>query len=178
MKSISTALLSTLAVLSMVSTGAIANPTIPASIDRTLPNISTIPNLTIALATVSGKITNGGSNNGGQPNFQCSDIKIYAATQTIPAPSGDFISLPEYKKVSGYATVSGGSAAAGCTYSLNLTGKALNQTVYLITTNPQTWTTMVNSVEISPSDGVSSLKLASGQALQGKNLYIHATLIK
>jgi hypothetical protein len=178
MKSISTALLSTLAVLSIVSTGAIASPTIPDPIDRTLPNISPIPNLTIALATVSGKITNGGSNNGGQPNFQCSDIKIYAATQTIPAPSGDFISLPEYKKVSGYATVSGGSAAAGCTYSLNLMRKALNQTVYLITTNPQSWTTIVNSVEISPSDGVSSLKLASGQALQGKNFYIHGTLIK
>ncbi len=178
MKAISTAVLSTLVALNLLPTGAIANPARPTLQPRP-GTVSTTPILKpLQIATVSGKITNGGSNNGGQPSFNCNQIKLYAALQTVPTPSGDEIVIPTYKQVGGLATISGGSAAAGCTYSLNLSGQALKQSVHLIAIAPDAWSTPINVVNLAPSSWMNPLQVTTGQTIQGKDFQIRATLIK
>ncbi|NJP09793.1 MAG: hypothetical protein HC866_10155 [Leptolyngbyaceae cyanobacterium RU_5_1] len=77
MKAVSTAVFATLATLSLVPTGVIANPVLPTLQPR--PDALSKPMIKIPqmlpVTTVNGKI----SNNGGQPNFDCQQIKLYAA---------------------------------------------------------------------------------------------------
>jgi hypothetical protein len=75
------------------------------------------------------------------------------------------------------ATVAGGSTAAGCTDTLTLTGKSLNQTIHLVTESPQTWTTAVNRVEVSPKHWANPKTDKAGQNLKA-DFQIRASLIK
>jgi hypothetical protein len=139
---------------------------------------TTPPPQPIQVAIVSGKITNAGSNNGGAPKFNCNQIKLYPAVQIIvPSTDPDGIATYQEKKIGGLATVAGGSAAAGCTYTLTLTGKSLNRTIHLVTESPQTWTTAVNSVEVSPKNWGNPKTYKAGQNLKA-DFQIRATLIK
>jgi hypothetical protein len=159
--------------LSLMPLATIAQP----SIDINQP-VSPVKPIKMAMATVSGKIINAGSNNGGQPNFNCNQIKIYPAVAVNKAPSNpDEIVMTQYKQIGGLATVSGGSAAAGCTYKLTLTGKALNQPIHLIATAPKAWTTSVDTVDVVPKYWANPWTFKAGQNLKG-DFQIRATLVK
>jgi hypothetical protein len=159
--------------LSLMPLAAIAQPSI--DINQPVPPIKPIK---MAMATVSGKIINVGGNNGGQPNFNCNQIKIYPAIQvdTPPSQPGGMVTT-EYKQVGGLATVSGGNAADGCTYNLTLTRKSLNQWIHLIATAPNSWTRSADVVQVYPKGWANPLKLKAGQNLKG-DFQIEATLIK
>jgi hypothetical protein len=157
------------AAISLMPMAAIALP----PLDPTTP----IPQ-PIQVATVSGKIINAGSNNGGAPKFNCNQIKIYPAVLIIvPSSDPDGIATYQEKKIGGLATVTGGSAAAGCTYTLKLTGKSVNQPIHLVTESPQTWTTAVNRVEVSPKNWANPKTYKAGQNLKA-DFQIRASLIK
>lgn len=130
------------------------------------------------VAQISGTIANGGSNNGGQPNFICNEIEIYAA-QAVPSapPVGGGISLPEYKKI-GQSVKATGNIASGCEYTLPLTAGAINKPIYLFATSPEKWTTAVNVVDISPVGWNNSIQVSKNQSLNNMNMRITATLIK
>ena len=137
------------------------------------------PQLQLITTSISGKITNGGSNNGGQPNFACSDISVYVAVALPPSPpQGEpGISLPNYQKI-GQSVKAKGNIATGCEYTLYVPSSGIGKPIYVFATSPQTWTTSVNAVDISPVGWTNPLQVTKGQKLQNKNMRIRATLIK
>jgi hypothetical protein len=127
-------------------------------------------------ATVSGKIVNGGSNNGGAPNFSCNDIKVYAAIATTPTPNGG-IQIPTYQQI-GSGTKASGDIKTGCSYKLNLVKQATNKPIYLFGQSPQSWTSFVNIVDVVPKGWSNPTTVANGANLTNMNMEIRATAIK
>ncbi|BCL33773.1 hypothetical protein [Nostoc sp. MS1] len=139
-----------------------------------------VPNIPIQLiptTSISGVITNGGSNNGGQPNFTCNEIKLYIAENVTPPPSGSGITLPEYKQI-GNVVKAQGNIATGCQYTLPIASKAIGKSVYVFAISPNKWTTFINSVDISPNNFSNPIQVNKNEHLKNMNLTIRATAIK
>ncbi|AFZ14389.1 hypothetical protein Cri9333_3566 [Crinalium epipsammum PCC 9333] len=137
------------------------------------------PQLQLITTSISGKITNKGSNNGGKPNFACSDISVYLAIALPPSPpQGEpGISLPNYQNI-GKSVKAQGNIATGCVYTLYVPNTGIGKPIYVFATSPEKWTTSVNVVDISPVDWTNPLQVTKGQKLENKDLRITATLIK
>ncbi len=127
--------------------------------------------------SISGVITNGGSNNGGQPNFTCNEIQVYVAENIAPPPSGSGITLPEYKQI-GSLVKATGNIATGCQYTLPIASTAIGKSVYVFAKNPDKWTTFVNVVEVSPANFSNPIKVNKNDSLTNMNLTIRATAIR
>jgi hypothetical protein len=139
-----------------------------------------VPNIPIQLiptTSISGVITNGGSNNGGQPNFTCNEIKVYVAESFTPAPSDGGIALPEYKQI-GSIVKAKGNIATGCQYTLSVASAAIGKSVHVFAISPDKWTTFINSVSISPNNFSNPIQVNKNDHLKNMNLTIRATAIK
>lgn len=157
---------------------------VPATVVLALPQIT--PKLDInpakltpiILTSISGTITNGGSNNGGQPGFSCGEIEVYAASVvSAPPPPPGGISLPDYKKI-GQSVKAQGNIQSGCKYTLPVSAAATGKPIYLFAVSPRKWTTPVNTVDISPLGWQNPVQVSRGQQIENKNMKIYATLIK
>lgn len=127
--------------------------------------------------SISGNIINGGSNNGGKPDFTCNQIEIYVAEASFPAPQNGGISLPQYQQI-GKSTWGTGDITSGCQYTLPIASAAIGKQLHLFARSPQKWTTSVNAVDISPSGWANPIKINKNQQLKDINMSITATLIK
>ena len=86
----------TLAVLT-IFTSMSASSAMADSIIKVQKPIDINPNIQLRPTTsISGVITNGGSNNGGQPNFTCDQIQVYVAENITPPPSGSGITFLKF----------------------------------------------------------------------------------
>lgn len=167
----------TLAVLGMFS--AISAPSAMAdSIIKVQRPIDIHPNIQLLpITSISGVITNGGSNNGGQPNFTCNEIQVHVAEDITPKPSGNGITVPQYKQI-GSSVQATGNIATGCKYTLPIPSQATNKFVYVFASSPRKWTTFVNAVDVSPANFSNPIKVQKNEKLTNLNLRIYATAIK
>ncbi len=166
----------TLAVLT-IFTSMSASSAMADSIIKVQKPIDINPNIQLRPTTsISGVITNGGSNNGGQPNFTCDQIQVYVAENITPPPSGSGITLPKYKQLGN--SVKATTIATGCQYTLPIASTAIGKSVYLFATSPNKWTTFVNVVEVSPANFSNPIKVNKNDKLTNMNLTIRATAIK
>lgn len=132
----------------------------------------------LILTSISGTITNGGSNNGGQPGFSCSDIEVYVASSvSAPPPPQGGISLPNYQKI-GQSVKAQGNIESGCKYTLPVSAAATGKPIHVFAISPRKWTTAVNVVDISPVGWQNPVQVNKGQQIENKNMKIYATLIK
>ncbi|QIR41736.1 hypothetical protein HCG51_34175 (plasmid) [Tolypothrix sp. PCC 7910] len=157
---------------SMSASSAMADSVITVQRQINIPDIELRPT-----TSISGVITNGGSNNGGQPNFTCDEIQVYVVENITPPPSGSGITLPEYKQIGSSAKATG-NIATGCKYTLSIAAKAIGKSVYVFATSPTKWTTFVNVVEVSAANFSNPIKVNKNDHLTNMNLTIRATAIK
>jgi hypothetical protein len=165
---------------SLIATAGIAVAELKPNLDIRPGNIElNRPQLQLIRTSISGKITNGGSNNGGQPDFACSDISVYVAVALPPSPpQGEpGISLPNYQKI-GKPVKAQGNITTGCEYTLYIPSSGMDKPIYLFATSPDKWTTSVDVVDISPVGWTNPLQITLGQKLANKDMRITATLIK
>ncbi|MBW4575029.1 MAG: hypothetical protein KME08_07065 [Aphanothece sp. CMT-3BRIN-NPC111] len=168
---------------SLAATAGLAGAQIRPTLEPIKPRLEINPGLfppLIVFSSISGNITNSGSNNGGQPDFACQDIEVYIA-EAIPAPPpppGELgLSIPNYKKI-GQSVKATGNIQVSCQYNLSVPTSATGKPIYVFATSPQKWTTSVNVVYISPTGWNNPVQVNKGEHLKNKNMRITATLIK
>lgn len=122
--------------------------------------------------SISGVITNSGSNNGGQPNFTCSEIKVYVAQRISTVPL-------QYKQI-GASVAATGNISNGCKYTLTVPAEAIGKFVDVLTNSisPTKWTTTVNVIDISPNNFSNPIQIKKNENLTNRNLTIRATVSK
>lgn len=137
-----------------------------------IANAQVMGNIRIPIQSVSGTIVNAGSNNGGQPNFACNDINIFASKLITTKPPADGgITMPKYEQISSSVKAIG-NIATGCKYTLPLSLSATKQPIYVFAVSPRKWTTAIDSIEISPTGWTNPVQVAPGVNLINRNLRI------
>jgi hypothetical protein len=124
---------------------------------------------------ISGQIKNNAID--GKPKFACNNITIYVAKDVTPTNTGDGIQLQQLQQIGASVTATG-DINSGCQYKLPLSTSALNIPVYVIATSPKTWTTYVDSVNISQANFKNPIHVSTGKAITNLNMQITTSVIK
>jgi hypothetical protein len=176
---ISIAALSVFASLSSaVAIAEISLPTRPINSPQP-PTTSIYSPLTINTTASEGSYISGQIKNNatvGKPKFACNNITIYVAKDVTPPNTGDGIQSQKFQQIGASVTATG-DINSGCQYKLPLSKSALNIPVYVMATNPQTWTTYANSVNIYPANFKNSIHVSTGKAITNLNMQITISVI-